>query len=175
MSRLLNILGLILLVSGCGSDEAEIQDWVSQQRLQSRPRVTPLQEPKKFNPEDYVASGLVDPFNIQKLTQALRRDAAPGNAALVAPELARRKEALEMMPLDSMAMVGSMLKDGQQVALIRNDNLLYQVKVGNHMGQNYGLILKISETEVQLREIVQDASGDWVERPASLQLQEQGK
>ena len=174
MKKLL-LLSMLLLLSACGSGDEEIQDWISQQKLQSRPRVTPLKEPKKFEPEEYSAGNLVDPFNMQKLTLALKRDSAPGNAALITPELSRRKEALEMMPLDSMAMVGSMVKGGVPVALVRSDNLLYQVKVGNHLGQNYGLVTKISETEVQLREIVQDASGDWVERPASLQLQEQGK
>lgn len=118
----------------------------------------------------------MDPFNAQKLTLALKRDSAsPGNMAIIAPEMARRKEALEMMPLDSMVMVGSMQKGGVPVALLRIDNLLYQVKVGNYLGQNFGRIMKITETEIQLREVVQDSSGDWIERPASLQLQEQRK
>jgi len=52
--------------------------------------------------------------------------------------------------------------------------LLYQVRPGQYLGQNYGRITKISETEVVLREIVQDAVGEWIERPAALQLQEEG-
>jgi type IV pilus assembly protein PilP len=71
-----------------------------------------------------------------------------------------------------MAMVGSVAKQGQPFALLRVDNLLYQVKVGDHLGQNYGRITKIAETEIALREIVQDAAGEWIERPATLQLQE---
>ena len=54
-------------------------------------------------------------------------------------------------------------------------NLLYQVKVGNYLGQNYGKVTKVSETEVALREIVQDAAGEWIERQANLQLQERSK
>ena len=72
-------------------------------------------------------------------------------------------------------MVGSLIKLGQPVALVRVDNLLYQVRVGNYLGQNYGRITKISETEVALREIVQDAAGEWIERTATLQLQEGSK
>jgi len=169
---------LLALVSlaGCGSNEAEISTWMAEQRAQSRPKVTPIAEPKKFIPQEYLGADAMDPFNVQKLTQALKREAAtPGNMAIIAPEMARRKEALEMMPLDSMAMVGSMQKEGVPVALLRIDNLLYQVKVGNYLGQNFGRIMKITETEVQLREVVQDSSGDWIERPASLQLQERGK
>jgi type IV pilus assembly protein PilP len=72
-------------------------------------------------------------------------------------------------------MVGSLTKEGRPVALIKVDNLLYQVKPGNYLGQNYGRVMKISETEITLREIVQDAVGEWVERPSTLQLQERSK
>jgi type IV pilus assembly protein PilP len=100
---------------------------------------------------------------------------ATANAALIAPELNRRKEALEAMPLDAAAMVGSLVRQGQPVALVRVDNLLYQLRVGNYLGQNYGRITKISETEVALREIVQDAAGEWLERTVTIQLQEGSK
>jgi type IV pilus assembly protein PilP len=93
----------------------------------------------------------------------------------MAPELARRKEALEGFPLDAVMMVGSLNKEGRPVALIKVDNLLYQVRPGTYLGQNYGRVMKISETEITLREIVQDAVGEWVERPSSLQLQERSK
>ena len=59
--------------------------------------------------------------------------------------------------------------------LLKVDGLLYQVKAGEYLGQNYGKILKISETEISLREIVQDAAGEWIERPTTLQLQESGR
>jgi hypothetical protein len=71
-----------------------------------------------------------------------------------------------------MAMVGSMNRHGQPVALVRVDKLLYQVRVGDYLGLNYGRITRINETEVALREIVQDAAGEWIERVATLQLQE---
>ena len=89
--------------------------------------------------------------------------------------MARRKEALESFPLDAMAMVGSLQRGGRPVALVRIDNLLYQVRVGNYLGLNFGRVTKIDETEVTLREIVQDPTGDWIERTASLVLQERAK
>jgi type IV pilus assembly protein PilP len=82
---------------------------------------------------------------------------------------------MEAFPLDSMTLVGSIIKAGQPVALVKVDNLLYQVKLGNHLGQNFGRVTKINETEVTLREIVQDAVGEWIERIATLQLQERSK
>jgi type IV pilus assembly protein PilP len=166
------------VLAGCGgSDEGEIQAWMKQQRADTKPQVKPIPEPKPFSPETYIQEAAVDPFSNQKLTQALKRDALAGtaSAALLAPELNRRKEPLEAYPLDAMVMVGSLMKQGQPVALIKVDNLLYQVKPGNYLGQNYGRITKVAEGEVVLRELVQDAAGEWIERNATLQLQEKSK
>jgi type IV pilus assembly protein PilP len=167
----------VLLVACSQSGQDELQEWMRQQRAQTRPKVQPIPEPKKFSPQAYTQESAVDPFSNQKLTQALKRESSQStsNAGLVAPELARRKEPLEAFPLDAMTMVGSLVKEGKPVALIRVDNLLYQVHPGNYLGQNYGRIVKVGETEVVLREIVQDAAGEWVERPAALQLQERSK
>ena len=166
------------LVAGCSSShEEELQQWMTEQRNQTRSRVDRLPEPTKFTPQAYTQEGSVEPFSNQKLAQALKRDSnqTTVNAALIAPELARRKEPLEASPLDSVAMVGSLIKTGQPVALVRVDNLLYQVRIGNYLGQNYGKITKVSETGISLREIVQDAAGEWIERTATLQLQEVSK
>ena len=166
-----------LLLSACGASDQELQSWMTEQRNQSRSRLERIPEPTKFSPQAYTQEGLVEPFSNQKLTQALKRDStqATVNTALLTPELARRKEPLEASPLDSVAMVGSLMKVGQPVALVRVDNLLYQVRVGNYLGQNYGRITKVTETGLSLREIVQDAAGEWIERTATLQLQEVSK
>lgn len=173
--------GLMLIslgLSGCGSsDQEELQQWMTEQRNAIRPRVEPLPEPTKFSPRAYVQEGSIEPFSNQKLTQALKRDSnqATANAALIAPELSRRKEPLEAYPLDATFMVGSLLKVGQPVALVKVDNLVYQVRAGNYLGQNYGRITKVTETSLALREIVQDAAGEWIERTATLQLLEGSK
>ena len=167
-----------MVLAGCGSSGGEeLQEWMAQQRAQTKPKVDPIPEPKKFTPQAYTQEATTDPFSNLKLTQALKRESsqATSNAALVAPELARRKEPLESFPLDAMNMVGSLRKEGLPVALVKVDNLLYQVRPGNYLGQNFGKILKVGETEVVLREIVQDATGEWIERPATLQLQERSK
>ncbi|MPM32431.1 hypothetical protein SDC9_78993 [bioreactor metagenome] len=165
----------VAVISGCASDEDnDLRAWMTQQRTTIKPKIKPIEEPKQFTPAAYGMDSGQDPFEAMRLTQALRRDSNTSavNSALITPELARRKEPLEAHPLDAIRMVGSMNKTGVPIALIKVDNLLYQVRVGNHLGQNYGLVTKISETNVQLREIVQDPSGDWIERPATLDLQE---
>lgn len=165
------------LLAGCSSNEQEIDQWMAQRRAETKPKVDPIPEPKKFTPESYTQGAAVDPFSIQKLAQALRRAAgqSAASSALVAPELNRRKEPLESFPLDAMSMVGSLIRQGRPVALLRMDNLVYQVRPGNYIGQNFGKITRITETEVVLREIVQDAAGEWIERTATLQLQERAK
>lgn len=165
----------LLALTGCGSsDQEELQQWMTAQRNAARPKVTPLAAPTKFTPETYDQSGSIEPFSKQKLVQALKRDStqATANAALITPELNRRKEPLEASPLDAVSMVGSLIKAGVPVALVRVDNLIYQVRVGNYLGQNYGRITAVTESSLVLREIVQDAAGEWIERPTTLQLLE---
>nr|WP_288851284.1 pilus assembly protein PilP [uncultured Acidovorax sp.] len=175
INTLLLLVCCSFAIAGCGpSGEDELRVWMAEQRASTKPSVQPLTEPKKFIPEPYGQEGAVEPFNQIKLTLALKRDAnqVASNAALIAPEMARRKEPLEAFPLDSMAMVGSLNKSGAPTALIKIDNLIYQVKVGSYLGQNYGKVMRIAENSIQLREIAQDATGDWIERFSTLDLQE---
>ncbi len=177
MSRIPLTLCMLLvaaLFAGCSANEDELRGWMDQQRREVKPNVSPLTAPKAFVPEPYRALTAVDPFSTQKLSVAIKQEARQPNS-LLAGELSRRKEPLEAYPLDSMSMVGSVARGGQPFALLRVDNLLYQVKVGDYLGQNYGRVTRIAETEVSLREIVQDTAGEWIERTASLQLQERAR
>jgi len=171
---LLPALAVVALLGACGTEQEELQQWMEQQRREVKPNVSPLQPPKKFDPQPYQSAQAVDPFSNQKLTVALKQEARQPNS-LLASEINRRKEPLEAYPLDSMRMVGSFTKEGQPYALLRVDNLLYQIKVGDYLGQNYGRVAKITETEVTLREVVQDAAGEWIERLGTLQLQERAR
>lgn len=170
-----SMLPSLLVLSACQpSGQDDLRQWMTDLRANTKPHVTPIKEPVQFVPQAYTVDNGVEPFNSQKLTQALRRDSqeSAGNASLIAPELARRKEPLEAYPLDTVTMVGSMVKSGKPVALVTVDKLLYQVNVGNYLGQNYGKIIAITETNMKIREIVQDQTGDWVERMTTLELQE---
>ena len=178
MMRFILTSGCILIaggiLSGCTAESEDLQQWMSEQRRVTKPKISPISEPKKYVPLAYSEGNSFDPFSSDKLTQALWRETAgpSAGAQLVAPELNRRKEPLEAFPLDVMNMVGSLDRSGRRVALVKVDNLLHQVRVGNYLGQNYGRVDKIGESEVVLREIVQDAAGEWIERNTVLQLQE---
>ena len=161
-------------LAGCSGEQEELAQWMDQQRREVKPNVSKIEAPKKFNPQAYLALASVEPFSAQKLSVALKQQERQPNS-LLASEINRRREPLESYPLDSMTMVGSVVRTGRPYALLRVDNLLYQVKQGDYLGQNYGKITKISETDVSLREIVQDAAGEWIERVSALQLQEKAR
>lgn len=174
MRRLLIPLVVTGTLAGCGGNFDELRQWMEQERKNAKATVTPLLPPKKFLPQPYESAVGVDPFSTQKLSVAIKQEAAQPNSLLTA-EINRRKEPLEAYPLDNMSMVGSLTRDSRRYALLRVDNLLYQVKAGDYLGQNFGRITKITETEIVLREVVQDAAGEWIERTSTLQLQEKGR
>jgi type IV pilus assembly protein PilP len=170
------MLALALQMSACGnSEQDELQAWMQSERNSIKPDVKPIPEPSKFQPFPYQGGKFVEPFSSEKLASILKSDQAQtgSNSALVDQELKRRKQPLEAFPLDAMVMVGSLVRNGQHVALVKVNSLLYQVASGSYLGQNYGRVLQVAENQLTLREIVQDVTGEWIERTASLQLQEE--
>ena len=82
------------------------------------------------------------------------------------------KEPLEAFPLESIQMLGTITQSQETFALVKAGANLYRVKKGNYMGQNFGVITAIDDSQIALKEIVQDGTGEWVERASSLQLVE---
>lgn len=165
----------LLGLNGCSDGGVqEVQQWMDDIKRETKVSIPKLSEPKKFIPFIYSAKSVVDPYNPNKLAVALAK-AQAGSSNGFKPDLDRRREPLESYPLDSLKMVGTLQKAGLSYALLHADKTVFQAKVGNYVGQNLGMITKITETEVDIKEIVQDAAGDWVERKAKLELQETKK
>jgi len=165
----------VAVLTGCGDGGVqEVKAWMDDVRRQTPVSVQKIVEPKTFTPFAYAGKDEPDPFSPAKLSSALAK--AQANAGgTIKPNLERRKEPLESYPLDALKMVGTLQKPGVSYALLQADQAVFQVKVGNYIGQNFGMITKITESEVELKEIVRDAAGDWVERNAKLELQESSK
>ena len=162
----------VLLVAGCSdTDVKQVKDWMEQTKRDTRVSVTPLSAPKAFMPFVYAAKSVTDPFSADKLLAELARAAAQTNNRFK-PDAERRKEFLESFPLDTMTMVGVMQQGGVNYALLRIDKTVHQVKLGQRLGQNYGLVTAVGEDAVVVKEVVQDAGGEWVERPSKLELQD---
>jgi type IV pilus assembly protein PilP len=172
MTKLKSSLGLLaaLLLAGCGdSDVREVRTWMEETKAQTKPAVKPLPAPKEFVPYAYNQAAVIDPFNPEKL-------AGPGGMAQAPsaqqPDLNRPREVLENYPLDTMQMVGMMQKDGVGFALVQIERSVYRVKAGQRLGQNFGQVTRVTPAAVEIREMVQDAAGDWVERISKLELQQ---
>ena len=166
MKRFAIVLAAVLSW-GCSSQEGEVQAWMEQEAAGMKGGVKPLPEVQVFPAVDYEAAALVQPFDVNRLAVDKKAGKAFG------PDVNRRREPLESFPLESLKLVGVMARGKDTHAIIKAGASLFQIRVGNYMGQNFGVVTKISESEVTLKELVEDLNGEWTERTSSLQLQEQ--
>lgn len=150
------------LLSACGERHQDLQQFMSETEKSLPRKIEPLPPVKAYTPFEYAAFNVPDPFRPRKLTE--------GKGGGLQPDANRRKEPLESYPLESLKMVGTLEQNRRRFALIRAENVIYRVGRGNYLGQNYGQIVDISDSEVKLKEIVQDTAGDWTERATALQL-----
>ena len=165
------LLSLSLVLAGCENDRSDLVAWMQAERAAAPKPKPKVIEPKKFEPFRYEHVGVGDPFASAKLLAALDR-ATPKAGGLMAPDTKRAREELEGYPLDSLRLVGHLQSGKQAIALVQSVVGVHKVKVGNYVGQNFGLITRVSETEVKVKELVQDAAGEWGEREVVLQLQD---
>ena len=156
-----------LFLVGCAGEEfQDLRDFVKNAGADMRGKIAPPPEVKPYEPFIYDnEKNLPDPFKPRKM----ERD----RGGLNQPDLNRPKEALEEFPLEALKMVGYLYQNKVGYAVIRApDRKLHRVKAGNHIGMNFGLIKEVNDTEVIVKEMVQDSTGDWTERINSLQLLE---
>lgn len=172
------IIGLflpLLTLTACSNNGvSEVQEWMDQVKKETRVVVPKISAPKVYLPFAYAGKNNVDPFNPAKLLVVLARIKAESSNGLK-PDMERRREVLEAYPLDTLKMVGFIEKPNLRYALIQVDKTIFQAKIGNYIGQDFGMITKVTETEIEIKEIVQDAAGEWTERQAKLELQEAKK
>lgn len=165
------LLALPILMSGCSSDNtSDLNNYVKSVKARPAGRIPPLPEIEPYENYTYQVSKLRDPFTPFAAEQ--QPDAEIENTALQ-PDPNRKREELEQYSLDSLNFVGHIEKDGKMWALITApDKAVYRVRPGNHMGSNYGKILSITEDTILLKEIVPNGTGGWIEREASLTINE---
>ena len=165
----------VFSLSGCSylgfGQEEEIQEWVAQARRETKVVLKPIQPPREFVPFTYARQDEIDPFNSQKLSVAFAKAKARSDNGLQ-PDMDRRREPLEQYPLDAITMVGMIKDAGKTYAVLEADGTIYKVMVGNYIGQNFGQIINIDETELTLKEHVIDTAGEWTVREVKLELQE---
>ncbi|MFL1403969.1 pilus assembly protein PilP [Marinobacter sp. M1N3S26] len=167
---------LATLLAGCtqGGDFSDLDRYMEETRAKPRGHVEPLPEFQAYEAFTYSAADRRAPFEPPVDVQLTMLDDTPEST--VEPDLDRPKEVLENYGLTELEMVGTLTSaNGNLFALIEDaDGGIHRVRNGNYMGANYGRIVGISETRVELLEIVPNGQGGWVERPRSLSLEDEG-
>jgi type IV pilus assembly protein PilP len=172
-TRLAGIVAAAMLAVSCGGEEhGDLKQELASLTKDLRGRVDPLPQVRPYEPVPYTAEGQIDPFRPERIEVAAARGAASASTALIEEQKKRPPEPLEAFPLESIQMLGTITQHKETFALVKAGPNLYRVRKGNYMGQNFGVITAIDEAQISLKELVQDSSGDWVERTSSLQLVE---
>jgi len=167
------VVALGALLTACTGEEfGDLKAELKDKTKDLRGRIEPLPVVKPYEPVPYKAFDQTDPFSSAKI-ELVTKSASSGGGGLK-PDLNRPKEPLEAYPLESLKMVGVLQQKKANFALVKADTGLYRVKVGNYLGQNFGVITTITDSQIQLRELIQDSVGDWTERQSTLQLLEAG-
>lgn len=170
--RLIAVLSTALLLGACGdSAVSDLRSFVEEAK-QKQGRIDPLPEFKPVESFAYSAHTSKDPFMSWSSDPASTVAERSDNG--VRPDVDRSREVLEGYPLDTLRMMGALEFQGVRWGLVRApDGIVYRVRQGNYMGQNYGKIQLISDSKLMLTEIVPDGLGGWEERSASLAISEQ--
>ena len=159
------IISLIMITACSQNDYSDLEAFIHDSGNGLHGQIDPIPDVKSYRHFTYQAFDIPNPFLPRK------SDQAQSTINGIQPDLNRSKEVLESYPLESLLMVGSLQREGSIYALIKSpDGTLYRVKEGNYLGQNFGKIDQISETEVKLVEIVQGGVNEWTERVSALML-----
>lgn len=170
--RRLCALLIAVAATGCArsitstpGDAPNLEKWVADVQARPAPALDPLPVMQQFETFEYAAQTLRDPFS----------DAwSNADSGGLRPDPNRRKETLEQYPLDSLDMVGTIGKGAGLIALVMApDKVTYRVRPGAYLGQSDGRITGVHEDRIELVELVPDGAGGWLERPASIALEDQ--
>ena len=160
------------LLAACGGEEqGELRQELAAMTKDLRGKVDPLPQVRSYEPVPYKGESMVDPF-VPGTDRGVAGGGGGGGGGGVQPDLNRPKEPLEAFPLEAIQMVGTLAQNKDMYALVRAGTNLFRVKKGNYMGQNFGVITAIDEGQINLKEVVQDSGGDWVERSTTVQMSE---
>ena len=166
-------MAALAALAACGGEEhGDLKQELHALTKDLRGRVDPLPQVRPYEPVPYTAEGLVDPFRPERIDVAQRQLASASSSSRLDKERDRPKEPLEAFPLESIQMMGTISQHKETFGLVKAGPNLYRVKKGNYMGQNFGVVTGIDESQISLKELIQDGAGEWIERSSALQLLE---
>lgn len=168
LARAIILCFLISLAACDSSNDENLSEWMAAVRRTSHTSPLSLPAPLAMTPSVYEPLGRVDPFDASKISMLLDLSDRSG----VHPDLKRSREPLESYPLDQFRMVGSLGRPGHSVALVEVGKILYQLRKGNHLGQDLGEVITIMDGSIEIEETIQEANGNWIKRRVQLSMRE---
>jgi len=170
--RRLYLITICTLLAACSSEHEDIKQWMKESSKDVRPGIPPLPKVIPYQAVPYLADKLVDPFVPGKIEPENKQGGDNGKKG--GPNFAARDERnnlLEKYPLESIKMIGFLNVNNQPMAVVQVEQHVKQVKRGDYIGQDFGIVIEINDQKMSLKELVQDSAGDWTERESILQLQ----
>lgn len=170
-------LCLVLALTACSKSNgfADLDAFMEETRAKPRGFVEPLPEFNAYEAFSYSASDQRSPFE-PPIDVQLTMISEQERLAMkdVKPDLNRPREVLENFDLQDLGMVGTLRNSAGTLYALLKDNSggIHRISSGNFIGKNYGRIVGVGETRVELLEIVPDGRGGWIERPRQLSLNE---
>lgn len=169
----LPVVVLALLLVGCQKGTQDLREWTSEIRQREPQPIDPIPPIRTAEVVEYEGMDLRDPFRAAVTETEEEEEQVAEEGGGLRPDPDRRKEYLEGFPLDTLSMVGTIRVDDVRYALIQdNENVVHRVREGNYMGQNHGLVTNVRSNNVEVRELVQDGRGGWVERRVRVTMAE---
>ncbi len=157
----------LLTISACSQDVSDLQTFIAQTKTSHVGSVKPIPQFKPYDSFSYSAAELRDPF----VANVDLEDDETTKSSLLNPDSSRPRQPLEIFPLDTLSMVGTLEQNEQLWGLIKDpQNIVHRIQVGNYMGQSEGRIIEINDSAVHLVEIVPDGIGGYIERDASIAI-----
>jgi type IV pilus assembly protein PilP len=171
----LTALASALVLSACGGDMSDLQQYIAEVKARPATPIEPIPPVKTYTPYEYDGTAGRDPFRSsssegREVAQA--GDAGGAGSVGPRPDFDRAKQYLERFELDTLTMVGTFGQDGNYWGLVRDpDGVVHRVSVEDYLGKNHGQIVSINDGEIGLSELINDGSGGWLQREASLALE----
>lgn len=170
--KLIPLFGCLTLLTACGGDMSDLEQFIAETKQAHHGKVDPLPEFPPYQTFNYDAQNVRDPFRPQTDLNA-SSVVAESEYNGPRPEVSRRREPLESYPVDALKMVGLLQQRAQTWGLVRDpDGTIHRVQPGNYAGQNHGKIVQVSETKIDIVELVPDGLSGWVNRDAQLAMTE---
>lgn len=165
--RLIAVATLAIGLGACSGNMDDLRAYVDEVKARPGGIIAPLPQVVPAPSFAYEAGDRRSPF----MPETPQARATNDPNAIQGPDPTRPREFLEQYPLDTLRMVGTLVARGDSFGLVQtSDGLIYRVTVGHHLGQNYGRVTTISDSEIALVEIIADGIGGYLERPAAIGL-----